>query len=94
MGNWINFGNHRCQKYASHQKKGSSKSCLELNFARKSLRAHMSISPMSGARGLQRSVCLKFYKVQKWEIRFTLGLSDASLHQNIFQKFVRSSKFF
>ncbi len=39
------------------------------------LRAHLSISPTSGARGLQRSVHLKSFNVQKWEIRFTLGLS-------------------
>ncbi len=31
----------------------------------------------SGAKGLQRSVCLKSYNVQKWEIRFTLGLNAA-----------------
>ncbi len=38
----------------------------------------------SGARGLERSVCLKFYNEQKREIRFTLGLNVAkkySLHQ-------------
>ncbi len=29
----------------------------------------MSISPASGAKGHQRSVCLKSYNVQKWEIR-------------------------
>ncbi len=32
---------------------------------------------MSEAWGFQRSVCLKSYYGQKWEIRFTLGLSDA-----------------
>ncbi len=37
----------------------------------------MSISPMSGVRELQRSVYLKSYNVQKWEIRFTLGLNAA-----------------
>ncbi len=43
----------------------SNKSCLELNFVQKSLREHMSIFLMSGVRGLQRSVCLKSYNVQK-----------------------------
>ncbi len=32
---------------------------------------------MSGARRLQRSVCLKLYNVQKWEIGFTFGLNAA-----------------
>ncbi len=38
-------------------------------------RAHRSISPSSGARGLQRSVYLKSYNVQKRIIRFTLRLN-------------------
>ncbi len=37
----------------------------------------MYISLTSGPRGLQRTVCLKSYNVQKWEIRFTLGLNAA-----------------
>ncbi len=32
-------------------KKASNKTCSKSNLAQKSLRAHMSISPMSGARG-------------------------------------------
>ncbi len=59
------------------RQKASNKSCLELNFIQKSPRAHMSISPTSGAREFQRSVCLKSYNVQKWEIRFTLGQNAA-----------------
>ncbi len=58
-------------------KKASHNSCLEFNFVQKSQRMHMSISPIRGARGLQRSVCLKSYYVQKWEIRFTLWLNAA-----------------
>ncbi len=58
-------------------KKASNKSCLELNFVQKSSWAHISISPRSGDRGLQRSVCLKSYNVQKLEISFTLGLNAA-----------------
>ncbi len=64
-------------------KKASSKSCAELNFVRKSPWAHKSISPVSGSRGLQRSICLKFYNVQKWKMWFTLGLSDAENTQYI-----------
>ncbi len=37
----------------------------------------MSVSPRNGARELQRSVYLKSYDVQKWEITFTLGLNAA-----------------
>ncbi len=58
-------------------KKALNKSCSELNFVQRSPRAHMSISPMGGAMGLQRSVCLKCYNAQKREIRFTLGLNAA-----------------
>ncbi len=39
--------------------------------------AHTSTSSCSGARGLQRSVCLKSYNVQKRVITFTLGLNTA-----------------
>ncbi len=35
------------------KKKASDKSCLELDFVQKSPRAHKSISPMSGAGGIQ-----------------------------------------
>ncbi len=52
------------------QKKGSNKRCVELNFVQKSLRTHMSISPQSGARGLERYL---YYNVEKWKSRFTLG---------------------
>ncbi len=64
-------------KIRSTSKEASSKSCLELNFVQKSCRVRMSISPVSGARELQKSVYLKSYNVQKWEIRFTLGLNAA-----------------
>ncbi len=37
----------------------------------------MSISNTSGARGSKDQLCLKFYYVQNWEIRFTLGLNAA-----------------
>ncbi len=55
-------------------KKASNKSCSKLNFAQKSPRAYTSISPMSGARGLQRSVCLKSYNVQKPKLDSLCGL--------------------
>ncbi len=59
------------------KKKASNRSFSLSNFAQKSPRAHMSIPPTSGVRGLQRSVCLKSYNVQKQEIRFTLRLKAA-----------------
>ncbi len=37
----------------------------------------MSISPTSEAKELQRSIYLKFYYVQKWEIIFIVGLNAA-----------------
>ncbi len=40
-------------------KKALSKSCLKFNFVQKRLQAHMSISPWSGARGLERFASLK-----------------------------------
>ncbi len=56
-------------------KKGSNKCGLELNFVQKSLQAHMSIYPQSGARGLERYLFFKYYNVEKWKSRFTLGLN-------------------
>ncbi len=38
---------------------------------------HMSISPWSGARGLQRLASLKYYYVQKWQFIFNLGINAA-----------------
>ncbi len=37
----------------------------------------MSISPKSGARGLQRLLYLKYYNIQKQESRFNLGFDTA-----------------
>ncbi len=37
----------------------------------------MSISPKSGARGLERLPYLKYYDVLKWENRLTLGINTA-----------------
>ncbi len=48
------------QKYASHQKKRSNKSFLPFNFEQENLRGHMSTSPHSGARGLERFPSLKY----------------------------------
>ncbi len=63
-------------------KKASNKSCSELNFIQKSPRAHMLISHMSGAAGLQRSVYLKSYNVQKWKSPLApiLGEKDICAH--------------
>ncbi len=37
----------------------------------------MSLSPASGARGLQKLPWLKYYNVLKWKSRFTLVLNGA-----------------
>ncbi len=37
----------------------------------------MSVSPWSGAWGLQKLRCLKYYNILKPESRFTLGLNTA-----------------
>ncbi len=42
-----------CQKYVLFQKKGSNKSCSELNFVQKRPRAHMS-TPSGMELGVQR----------------------------------------
>ncbi len=72
--------------------KASNKSCSESNFVQKSQWAHMSISPTSGAERLQRSVWLKSYNVQKWEIRFTLGF-DTHFREKTTNKSFSESNF-
>ncbi len=56
-------------------KKASNSCCLELNFVQKSQRVHMSISPQSGAKGLERLIWLKCFIVLKRQITFNLGLT-------------------
>ncbi len=46
----------------------------------------MSISPRSGANGLQRLLCLKYYTVRKQESRFGLEL-DAT--ENLYEKMLQ-----
>ncbi len=58
-------------------KKASNKSYSELNFVQKSLRAHVSISLQSGARGLKGLIWLKYYIVLNRQITFNLGLNTA-----------------
>ncbi len=58
-------------------KTASSKSCLKLNFVQKSQRTHMSISPQSGAWGIERFTSLKNNDIQKPESRYSLGLDAA-----------------
>ncbi len=55
-------------------KKASHKSCSELNFVQKSPRVHMSISPQSGARALERLIWLLYYTILKLQTTFNLGL--------------------
>ncbi len=40
---------------------------------------HLSISLRSGARWLEGLPSLKYYNVQKWESRFSLGLNAAKI---------------
>ncbi len=67
-------------------KNASNKSCLELNFVQKTLQVHMFISHRSGARSLQRLICLKYYSVLKWE-RFTLEFNTAKITDYIKKHF-------
>ncbi len=55
-------------------KNASNKSCWALNSLQISQWAHMSVSPLSGARGTKDCHLLKYFNVQKWGSRFTLGL--------------------
>ncbi len=43
----------------------------------------MSISPGSEASELQRLTCLRYYNVQQWENKFTLGLDAAKINNYI-----------
>ncbi len=47
-------------------KNALDKSCSAFNYLQKSLWGHMSISPRSEARVLQRLQCLRSYNVLKW----------------------------
>ncbi len=58
-------------------KHASTKSCGELNSVQKSKYAYMFIFLWSGAGGLQRLICFKYYIVPKWKSRFCLGLNTA-----------------
>ncbi len=62
---------------------------------------HISISPRSGARGLQKLSFLKYYNVLEWESGFTLGLNAAentdyikmSLREKLFRiKFLQKTQ--
>ncbi len=63
-------------------KKASNKSCLELNFIQKNQRAHISVSPQSGARGCEGLIQLKYYIVLKRQITFNLGLNTDKNTEN------------
>ncbi len=53
----------------------------------KTVGKRMGLSPPRVEQGLQRSVCLKSYNVQKWEIKFTLGLDAAKSMRYIKKRF-------
>ncbi len=81
-------------KNAHQYQKASNKICSELNSVQKSLRVHTSISPISGARGLQRLHFLEllYYNVLEWESRFTFGM-DAAENTNYIKKFFKLKLF-
>ncbi len=47
----------------------------------------MSISPKSGARGLERLPCFKYYNVLEQESTFTLGLNITEITDYIKKRF-------
>ncbi len=61
------------------KKRLQNKSCWALNLLQKSQMAHMPISPGSGASGLQRFICYKYYIAVKQESRFTLELKTVEI---------------
>ncbi len=63
-------------------KKASKKSC-SLNFAQKSPRVHISASPRSRARGLERFPSLKNKNGENWKSRFSLGPNAAKNRHRI-----------
>ncbi len=77
MDNYIQFMAHTAKNTHRSTKKASNKSFSELNFAQKSPQAHMSITPQSGARGLERLMLLKYIIVLKLKITLNLGLNAA-----------------
>ncbi len=76
MGKYIHFRVQHSQKYRLYQKKLQIKVGGELNFLQNTHLVHMSVFSKSGARGLQRLPCLKYY-IRKQESRFTLELNTA-----------------
>ncbi len=58
-------------KIQTISKNSSNKICWTLNFFQKSQWSHVSISPRSGTRGLQRVAFLKYYNALKWENSLT-----------------------
>ncbi len=76
-------------KIRNTSKKASNRSCSELNFIQKSFRAHMSISPRSGAWGFSISV---YYKISNvlilWSPSVALvGEIDICAHGHFCTKF-------
>ncbi len=74
-------------------KKGSNKSCSELNFLQKTLWTHISVSPRSGAKGLQRFPFLISYNVlygkvglpQGWMLQTICIISKKGSNKNCWE---------
>ncbi len=52
----------------------------------------MSISPKSGARGLERLICFKYYIVLKWESRLIFELNTVEIANYIVTYLVLRTK--
>ncbi len=60
-------------------KNASNKSGSAFNFVQKSQWAYMSISSRSGARGLKRLSCFKYYNEMRWKSKFASVLHAAKI---------------
>ncbi len=69
------FSGWTLPKLRNITRNASNKSCWALNFVQECQQANMSIFLKSGAMGLERLICFKYYIVLKWESRFTSGLN-------------------
>ncbi len=98
--NWrvdVHFGQN-VAKNTDYIKKCFKQKLFRIKFPSKNVWVHISISPRSGAMGLQRLPFLKYYNVLEWEKRFILWLNGAKntydikkcLELNFLQKTQRS----
>ncbi len=70
----VHFGQNAAKNNDLLKKNALNESFSEFNFLQKTQRTRVSISPWSGARGLQRSPFFKYFSALEWKKTFTLGL--------------------